>query len=120
MEKLTFTEPRVQGTGHPGNVAYYAAMFLHIGAGVLWALVVATVAAMRDWCFSGGCPPPTASQTHTEDLVWLLGGSTWVALFALVVLSARKKRLYLALCLVPVWFVVAAAWGGSAILDSAA
>ena len=120
MEQLTFTEPRVQGPRRPGRLAYYGTMTLHIGLGLLWALVIAGATGIRDLCFSESCPPPTPSQTHTEGLVWLLGGTTWVALFVLVVLSAGEKRLYWALCLVPVWFVVAAAWGGSAIVGSAA
>src|SRR5262245_57710069 len=111
----TDSRPRIASRGR--TVAFYVATILHWLLGILWVLLVLVAVSLRDCLLE--CDPVTAAEAHAEIAVWCLGGLSWAVLFAFVLDSRNKERVFLGLELVPVWFVVATACGVLAILDSA-
>src|SRR5690349_12894932 len=86
--------------GRRGKIAFAVATILHCLLGILWALVVLVAISLRDCFFT--CEPATAAERHTDVAVWCVGGLTWAALLAFILLSRGKERVYLALALVPI------------------
>jgi hypothetical protein len=103
-------------TGRATTVALYAATIFHGFLGVLWCLLVLCATSIRDCLIT--CDPVTNAEAHAAATVWVLGGLTWAALLAFLLTSAGSRRVFLGLSLVPVWFVIAAAWGVTTILES--
>src|SRR5580765_3702704 len=96
-----------------GTIAFAVAAILHCLFGVLWALLVSFAISFRDCFFE--CDPVTDAERYTDAAVWCVGGLSWAALLAFILLSRGTERAYLALALVPIWFVLALVCGVTAI-----